>query len=151
MGGVDNVYTYTFYLHLIPYSSNLTSSVWRVVAGARRAHGTVSTGESETPGSGLSQDGVGEPSSWKFATQVCISWQIGQSWPRQSWSASTETKRLEKAIVATTNAAQSPDKTRRLCAFGRKTLRSAENIGAYYIKSSVLLNGQREDRTFSWR
>ena len=39
---------------------------------------------------------------------------------------------LEKAIVASANAAQSPDRTRRTCAFGRKTLRSAENIGAHY-------------------
>ena len=88
---------------------------------------------------GVPPDAVDEPSNWKFATQACISWQTGQSCPPQSWSASTVTKTLEKAMVASTNAAQSPDRTRRVCVFGRKTLRNSENIAAGTIAKTDLI------------
>ena len=40
---------------------------------------------------------------------------------------------LEKAIVASTNAAQMPDRIRRPCAFGLKSFLGSANIGEYFI------------------
>ena len=61
-------------------------------------------------------DAADVPSSWKFAAQFCISRQIGQSRPVQSWSASAARRALEKKIVTNTNAAQIPAMIRCLCA-----------------------------------
>ncbi len=102
------------------YSSNLTSSDWSVVAGARWARGTVSTVKMLDSGSGLVAGAADEPTSCRFATQACISRHAWQPWPEQSWSASATRTALEIKIVSSTNAAPTQDMILRTCAFGVK-------------------------------